>query len=111
MDDYLAGLPEDVRMALQNLRDIIKAAVPDARERIAYKIPVYSLKRDLVGFAAQKRHCSFYTMSPGLVKDMADDLRECQISGATIHFSPEKPIPEALVVKILKARIQELKPV
>ena len=83
--------------------------MPEVKERIAYKIPVYSLKRDLVGFASQKNHCSLYTMSPRLVEDMRSELMDVRVSGATIHFTPEEPIPEALVVKILRARIQELK--
>lgn len=67
--------------------------MPEVKERIAYRIPVYSL----------------YTMSPRLVEDMRSELMDVRVSGATIHFTPEEPIPEALVVKILRARIQELK--
>jgi uncharacterized protein YdhG (YjbR/CyaY superfamily) len=83
-----------------------------AEERIAYRIPIFRLQRDLVGFSAQrnpqKRLCSFYTMSPRLIKAMKKDLQGYKVSGATIHFTPEKPLLTALVKKIVRARVQEL---
>lgn len=108
MDEYLAGLPEDIRDALQSLRQTIRAAVPEAEERISYRIPVFKLGRDLVGIASQANHCSFYTMSPPLVKAMETELQDFEVSGATIHFTPDKPLPSALVKKILTARVKEL---
>jgi uncharacterized protein YdhG (YjbR/CyaY superfamily) len=112
VDEYLATLPNDVRKVLQKLRHSIKSIVPEAEERIAYRIPIFRLQRDLVGFSAQtnpqKRLCSFYTMSPPLAKAMKKDFQDYQVSGATIHFTPEKPLPAALVKKIVCARVKEL---
>jgi uncharacterized protein YdhG (YjbR/CyaY superfamily) len=112
VDEYLATLPNDVRKVLQKLRHTIKSIVPEAEERIAYRIPIFRLQRDLVGFSAQrnpqKRLCSFYTMSPPLVKAMKKDLQDYEVSGTTIHFIPEKPLPAALVKKIVSARVREL---
>jgi uncharacterized protein YdhG (YjbR/CyaY superfamily) len=112
VDEYLATLPNDVRKVLQQIRQTIKSIVPEAEERIAYRIPIFRLQRDLVGFSAQrnpqKRLCSFYTMSPPLVKAMKKDLQDYEVSGATIHFTPEKPLPAALVKKIVCARVREL---
>jgi uncharacterized protein YdhG (YjbR/CyaY superfamily) len=111
VDEYLATVPQDVRKALQKLRRTIKSIVPEAEERIAYRIPIFRLQRDLVGFSAQtnpqKRLCSFYTMSPPLVKAMKKDLQDYKVSGATIHFTPNKPLPAALVKKIVHARVKE----
>ena len=76
--------------------------------KIAYKVCVYSLRRDLVGFASQKNHCSFYTMSPHLVKAMAEELKDYRVSGATIHFTPQKPLPESLLKKIIESRVEEI---
>ena len=104
---YLEALPQDERDILQKLRRTIKSAAPESKERIAYKIVVFSLNRDLVGFASQKNHCSFYTMSPKLVKSMNKKLQSYKVSGATIHFTPEKPLPESLVKKIVQARVKE----
>jgi uncharacterized protein YdhG (YjbR/CyaY superfamily) len=112
VDEYLSILPDDVRKELQKLRHTIKSIAPEAEERIAYRIPIFRLQRDLVGFSAQrnpqKRLCSFYTMSPPLVKAMKKDLQDYKVSGATIHFTPEKPLPAALVKKIVRARVKEL---
>jgi uncharacterized protein YdhG (YjbR/CyaY superfamily) len=112
IDEYLATVPNDVHKVLQKLRQTIKSIVPEAEERIAYRIPIFRLKHDLVGFSTQrdpqKRLCSFYTMSPPLVKAMKQDLQGYEVSGATIHFTPEKPLPAALVKKIVRARVKEL---
>src|ERR687892_897920 len=103
---YLAGLPEAGRTALEDLRELIKSTVPDVQERISYGTSViFALKRDLVGFVSQEKHLSFFTMSPELAKSMRDEIKGTHgVSGATIHFSPDNPLPRSLVKKILKAR-------
>jgi uncharacterized protein YdhG (YjbR/CyaY superfamily) len=112
VDEYLAQLPKDVRDALQNLRQIIRSVAPESKERIAYRIPVVRLRRDLVGFSAQRnpqrKQCSFYTMSPPLVKAMKKELKDYNVSGATIHFTPDEPLPALLVRRIVRARVKEL---
>lgn len=107
IDEYLAVLPEDIKKELQRIRNIILKTVPKIKERIAYKICVFSLKKDLVGFASQKNHCSFYLMSPKLVIKMKADLKDLKVSGATIHFTPNEPMPESIIKRILKERIKE----
>jgi uncharacterized protein YdhG (YjbR/CyaY superfamily) len=109
VDGYLASLPDDERNTLQELRQLIEATVPELEERISYGTTViFALERDLVGFAAQKRHLSFFTMSPELAGAMQERVEEThRLSGATIHFSPEKPLPASLVKDILRARLNE----
>jgi uncharacterized protein YdhG (YjbR/CyaY superfamily) len=109
VDEYLAGLPDDERGALEELRGLIKATVPEVQERISYGTTViFSLRRDLVGFVAQKKHLSFFTMSPQLARAMRDEVEPThELSGATIHFSPENPLPASLVKAILEARLEE----
>jgi uncharacterized protein YdhG (YjbR/CyaY superfamily) len=109
VDDYLAGLPDGERAALEELRKLIKVAVPEVEERISYGTTViFSLKRDLVGFVAQKKHLSFFTMSPELAREMRDEIeRTHELSGATIHFSPDDPLPASLVKAIVNARLKE----
>lgn len=109
VDGYLAGLPDDQRQALEALRQVIKATVPGAQERISYGTSViFALQRDLVGFVAQAKHLSFFTMSPELARAMQDEIEKThRVSGATIHFSPESPLPAALVKRILQARLKE----
>lgn len=112
VDGYLAVLPEEVRVALEELRKLIKAAAPDTTEVISYRIPIFKLHgHPLVGFGAAKNHCSFFTMSssmiPKLARMQARELKGYDVSGATIHFTHDKPLPAALVTKLVKERIAE----
>jgi uncharacterized protein YdhG (YjbR/CyaY superfamily) len=109
VDAYLAALPVAERAALRKLRLLVKETVPKVDERISYGAAVmFSLRRDLVGFAALPNHLSFFTASPKLAAVMkAEIARTHKISGATIHFSTENPLPAALVKKIVRARLRE----
>jgi uncharacterized protein YdhG (YjbR/CyaY superfamily) len=98
----------DHRDALQELRQTIQAVAPNAEECISYAIPAVRLNgRILVGFAAWSNHCSFYPMSSKILKKFRNELRNFQTSKGTLRFSPDKPMPVALVKKLLKARIAE----
>ena len=110
IDAYLEGLPDDVRSALEQLRGIIRETRPECTERVSYGIPIFRLRKDLVGMSAQKDHCSLHSMSPQLMKAMSGALKKMgfNLSGATIHFTEDKPLPKELVVKILRERMKEL---
>ena len=108
IDAYLEPLPEDVRAALERLRAIIKQVAPKATERVSYGIPIFRLDKDLVGISAKKDHCSLHTMSPPLVEALGEALSSVRVSGATIQFDPQSPLPRELVEQIVRARIQEL---
>jgi uncharacterized protein YdhG (YjbR/CyaY superfamily) len=104
---YLAGLSPDKRAALNALRKAIKAAAPRAEECISYQIPAFRLDgRMLVWFGAATNHCSFF---PGAhpIAACKHDLKAYKTSKGTIRFSPDKPLPAALVRKLVKARIAE----
>src|SRR5260370_39793201 len=110
--DYLALVPKPERIALEKLRKIIKAAAPGTTDVISYRIPVFKYQgRPLVGFGAAKNHCSFFTMSSSMILKLAGmraaELKGYDVSGATIHFTPDKPLPAALVTKLVKERIAE----
>jgi uncharacterized protein YdhG (YjbR/CyaY superfamily) len=107
IDAYLADLPHDIRTALQRVRTVIRQTAPQCTERISYQIPIFRLKSDLVGMSAQKNHCALHSMSPPLMKAMVDDLKDFKVSGATIHFTPEKPLPRELIAKIVRERMKE----
>lgn len=107
IDEYLTGLPENVIIALEDLRTLIKSVVPEAQETISYQIPTFKYLGSLVGFAAFKNHCSFFVMSPAVTKAFQEELKPYKTATATIHFTPEKPLPESLVTAIVKARITE----
>jgi uncharacterized protein YdhG (YjbR/CyaY superfamily) len=109
VDEYLASLPDDERNALQELRKLIEATVPEVQERISYGTTVmFALKRDLVGLGAQKKHLSFFIMSPELAGAMQEQIEQThRLSGATIHFNPDAPLPASLVKELLRARLKE----
>lgn len=108
-DDYLATLSADKRAALQTLRRAITAAAPAAEECISYGIPAFRLNRKLLVFyGAGKNHCSFYPGST--IQSLKTDLRGYDTSKGTIRFSPAKPLPAALVRKLVRLRIAEQRP-
>ena len=108
VDENLCSLPDDEKKELQRIWRIISKTSPEVKEWIAYKICVFSLKKYLVGFAAQKKYLSFYMMGPKLAQNLKEDLRGFQVSGATIHFTPHESLPKQLIQKILRQRLKEM---
>ncbi|HCD53727.1 MAG TPA: hypothetical protein DEQ34_14865 [Balneolaceae bacterium] len=109
VDEYISWQSEEFRKNLIECRNYIRDLVPEAEEMISYQIPTYKLYYMLVGFGVTKKYCSFYTMSPDLIKRMEKDLKNIKYSGATLYFKPGQKIPKALIKKIIKARIKENK--
>ena len=107
VDAYLAAVPKEQRAALQKLRKIIKGAAPRAAEVISYRIPVYKHCGMLVGFAAFKNHCSFFVMGREAMEAHQEELKRYSTARGTIHFTADKPLPAALVRKLVRARIAE----
>lgn len=104
---YLASLPSGQRKALKKLRAQIKAAAPKATERISYGIPIFFQNGMLVAYAGFKNYCSFVVMATKAMKTYKKELEPYEKTRGTIHFTPEKPIPAALVKKIVKLRVKE----
>ena len=108
IDAYLAKVPSDMRACLEQVRNTVRQTASECTERVSYGIPIFRLRRDLVGISAQKHHCSLHTMSPSLMKVMAEDLKDVKVSGATIHFTPADPLPGALLERIVRERMTEV---
>ena len=105
-DDYLAAVTQDKRAALQKLRKAIKVAAPKAEECISYQLPAFRLNgKFLVAYGAAINHCAFYPGST--VKALKDELKRYDTSKGTIRFSADKPLPSALVRKLVRLRIEE----
>jgi len=105
-DDYLAAVSEDKRGALQELRTAIKMAAPKAEECISYQVPAFRLNgKFLVAYGAATNHCAFYPGST--VKALKNELKSYDTSKGTIRFSADKPLPSALVRKLVRLRIEE----
>ena len=107
IDEYLAALSDDKRAALEKVRKTIHAAAPKAEECISYQIPAYRQNGMLVGFGATAKHCAFYLMSSSTVAAHKDELEDYDTSKGTIRFQADNPLPDALVRKLVKARIAE----
>jgi uncharacterized protein YdhG (YjbR/CyaY superfamily) len=105
VEAYLARVPEPARTTLEKMRAMIRAAAPkEATEAISYKIPSFHYKGALVWYAAFKKHCSFFPMDLSLLDEFAEGLKGYKTSKGTIQFPVDKPLPKALVTKIVKAR-------
>jgi len=108
IEEYLEGIPEEMRNALEKLRAQIRKAAPQAIESIGWGMPMLKFKgKNLVGFAAFKEHCSFFPMSATVMETFETELAPYDTTKGTIHFKPGKPLPASLVRKIVKERIKE----
>jgi len=109
VDEYLAGVPEPARGTLNKVRAAIRsAAPPDATEAISYRIPAFKYKgRPLLWFAAFSKHCSLFPGSLSVMEAFKNELKDFDTSKGTIHFPLDKPLPAALVKKLVKARIKQ----
>lgn len=108
VDAFLAALPDDARAALQQLRERIAAAAPDAVEAIAYGVPAFRYRgRPLVSFGAGKGHCAFYVQSPTVMDAHRDELKGYDTSKGTVRFQAGEPLPKGLVTRLVNARMAE----
>ena len=106
IDDYINSAPEDVRLKLEQIRQVIKKAAPEAAEAISYGMPAFKLNGVLVYFAAFKDHIGFFPTSSG-VSHFKKELEAYDTSKGTIRLPLERPIPFTLIEKIVKFRVKE----
>jgi uncharacterized protein YdhG (YjbR/CyaY superfamily) len=106
IDEYITSFPEEVQKKLQALRAAIKAAAPEAEETISYQIPAFTLKGNLVYFAAYKNHIGFYPTSSG-IQAFKQELSIYESSKGTVKFPVGKPLPLDLISKIVRFRVAE----
>ena len=107
VDEYLAGVPEPARTALNKIRAAIRSAVPpEATETISYRMPAFKHKGVLVWFAAFSKHCSLFPTA-SVIEAFKDELQGFSTSKGTIHFPTDKPVPAALIKKLVKARVAQ----
>jgi uncharacterized protein YdhG (YjbR/CyaY superfamily) len=106
IDEYIATFPAETQKILQALRATIKAAAPDADEKISYQMPTFALKGNLVHFAAHKNHIGFYP-TPSGIEAFKQELSIYEGAKGSIRFPIEEPLPLDLIRKIVKFRVAE----
>lgn len=110
IDEYLGTVPEDRRRALEVLRTRIRSIAPGAEECISYRIPAFRLKGKVIaGFCATSKGCSYFPFSGSTLKTLARDVDRYDRTKSSLHFSADKPLPTALLRKLIKVRIDETK--
>ena len=108
VDEYLANTPEPARSTLKHIRRVIKSVVPkQTTEVISYGMPMFKYNGMLVGYAAFKNHCSLFPTGSGVLDQFEKELKGYRTSKGTIQFPPDKPLPDALLKKIVRARVKE----
>jgi uncharacterized protein YdhG (YjbR/CyaY superfamily) len=106
IDDYIDRYPQKVQDLLKQMRRTIQKAAPQAKEKISYRIPTYTLNGNLVHFGAFKGHVSFFPTSSG-ISAFEKELSGYKTSRGTVQFPIDKPLPLALVSRIVKFRVKE----
>lgn len=107
IDAYLAALPDVQRATLQHLREVIAAAAPEAEESISYAMPALRYRgRPVVSYLAAKKHLSLFPM--GYHTELAEQLEPFKALKGTLRFSPERPIPDDVLTRLVRGRIAEL---
>ena len=109
VDAYLLALEEPKRRTLQNLRATILEIVPDAEQVISYRVPAFRVRGQIVaGFAAFKGHLSYLPFSGSVLGQLADELGGYTTTKSSLHFPIDRPLPKALVRKLISARIADI---
>lgn len=109
IDDYLANLEEPKRTTLQELRQTIHSIVPEAEQGISYGMPAFRLHgRVIAGFAAFKNHLSYLPHSGSVFAELPDDVAGYVTSKGALQFPIDKPLPNALVKKLIAVRLREV---
>jgi uncharacterized protein YdhG (YjbR/CyaY superfamily) len=106
IDAYLAEAPAEKRSELQGLRERIRAIIPNAAEVISYGIPAFRMEgRVVIGFKANKHDYAIYPFSGGAAARFPEELKGRTVTSGSIHFTPEDPIPDDLLRRIVEWRI------
>lgn len=108
VETYIAAAPAEARPMLEKLRKVMRAAMPKANEIISYTIPTYKYGKGMVSFGAAKGHCGLYGIGKAIITAHMDEIKPYGTNGSTVRFPLDKPLPVALVKKLVKARAAEI---
>lgn len=106
IDEYIANFPFELQEKLKMLREVIREAAPEAKEKISYQMPTFVFHGNLVHFAVFKNHIGFYP-APSGIDAFRQELSEYKGSKGAIQFPLDKPLPYPLISEIVKYRVNE----
>ncbi len=106
IDEYIRLQPKSVQTKLKELRRLIREIVPQAEERIVYRMPTFYIQGNLVHFAAHANHIGFYPTPSGIV-NFKEELSGYETSKGAIQFPNDRALPTAVIRKIVKFRLAE----
>ena len=106
IDEYIAGFSEGVQDLLQTIRRTVREAAPEAQEKISYQIPTFTLRGNLIHFAAFKGHVGLYPGSSAIAA-FKEELRSFRTAKGTVQFPLDQPLPLALITKIVQFCVNE----
>ncbi len=106
IDDYIAPFPKEVRVILRRIRATIRKAAPQAKEKISYQIPTFTLEGNLVHFAAFAKHIGFFPTSTGISR-FRRELSRYKGGRGSVQFPLDQPIPYQLITRIVRFRVKE----
>lgn len=105
VDEYITQAPREIQDKLQELRRLIKKIVPEAKEKISYGMAFYEYKGRLVYFGFQKKHIGLY-IPPPIIENNQDLLRDYVTTKSAVHLSLDKKLPDSLIKKLIKDRVE-----
>ena len=109
VDEYVDALEEPKRGTLQRLRRTILEVVPEADQVISYGVPAFRVRgRTVAGFAAFKTHLSYLPFSGTVLGQLGDELEGYKMTKSSLHFPVDRPLPKALVQKLIEVRLTEV---
>ncbi|MFI5221091.1 MAG: iron chaperone [Bacteroidia bacterium] len=106
VDNYIADFPKEIKELLEQIRSAIRKAAPDAEEVISYQMPAYKFHGMIAWFAGHKNHIGFYPGASG-IENFKKEISKYKWAKGSVQFPNDKPLPVALVTKIVKFRVKE----
>lgn len=106
IDDYIASFPDDVQTKLREMRALIRAAAPEATEKISYQMPTFDLHGNLVHFAAHRSHIGLYPAPTG-IEAFKEAFAPYKTSKGAVQFPLDQPLPVDLITRVVQFRVGE----
>lgn len=106
VSEYILAAPAWARPTLRELRRVIRAAAPKAKESISYHTPYYAEEGRVAYFGAYRDHCSFHWVSSEDKRELSEALRKVKVAGSTLHISRRERVPVRVITQLVRAHVK-----